>query len=506
MLSKVLSGTTIGLNGVLIEVETDVSQRGLPTFIIVGLPSKAVDEAKDRVRSAIINTSFDMPDSRVTVNLAPADIPKEGSGLDLPIAIGILAASGMIEKDILKDSIFIGELSLEGIVRKVPGVISIAMMANRKKIKNIFIPRENSSEALLIDNINIFPVKNLAELVLHLNKHKKIISAKKIELNNLQIEQEYEFDYADIKGQENAKRAFEIAASGFHNIYIKGPPGAGKTMLSRGFPSLFPNLTKEEVLEVSEIYSASGLLQENKYILFPPFRSPHHTTSKIGLTGGGTIPRPGEISLAHRGILFLDELPEFPRSTLEALRQPLEDGYISISRASGSLRFPSRFLLVAASNPCPCGYLGHPKKSCRCSPGLIIKYKKRVSGPLLDRIDLHVQVPPVEDEKLIKENVFEKSFDIKKRVIKAREKQKERFKKNQIKTNGEMQNSDLSKFCKIDQSGVDLLKQALSRLSLSARSYTKIIKISQTIADLEESGFIKSSHIAEALQYRIKED
>ena len=506
MLSKVLSGVTIGLEGVLIEVETDVSQRGLPTFIIVGLPSKAVDEAKDRVRTAITNTSFEMPDSRVTVNLAPADIPKQGSSLDLPIAVGILAASGMVEKEHLQRSIFIGELSLEGIVRRVPGVISIAMMAKKKNIKNIFVPWENSSEASLIDNLEIYPVKNLAELVLHLNGHKNITNAPKTSLDKLEAKQDIEFDYSDIKGQEHAKRAFEISASGFHNIYIKGPPGAGKTMLSRGFPSLFPNLSKEEVLEVSQIYSASGLIQDNKYILFPPFRTPHHTTSKIGLTGGGTIPKPGEISLAHKGILFLDELPEFPRSVLEALRQPMEDGYILISRALGSLRFPSKFLLVAASNPCPCGYLGHPKKTCRCSPGSIIKYKKKISGPLLDRIDLHILVPPVEEEKLTGNIVSEKSEDIRKRVIKARKKQLIRFKNSKIKTNGEMQNPDLKKYCKIEKQAIDLLKQAISRFSLSARSYTKVIKISQTISDLGESDFIKVSHVAEALQYRVKDD
>jgi magnesium chelatase family protein len=506
MLSKVLSGVTIGLKGVLIEVETDVSQRGLPTFIIVGLPSKAVDEAKDRVRTAIINTSFEMPDSRVTVNLAPADIPKQGSSFDLPIAIGILAASGMIEKNSLENSMFIGELSLEGVVRKIPGIISIAMMARRKKIKNLFLPYENSTEASLIENLNIYPVKNLAELVLHLNKHKKITCAAKITLDKLKSDEEFEFDYSDIKGQENAKRAFEIAAAGFHNIHIKGPPGAGKTMLSRGFPTLFPRLIKQEVLEVSEIYSASGLIKENKYILSPPFRSPHHTTSKIGLIGGGTIPRPGEISLAHRGILFLDELPEFPRSTLEALRQPMEDGYITISRAQGSLKFPCRFLLVAASNPCPCGYLGHPKKSCKCSNSSIIKYRKKISGPLLDRIDLHVLVPPVENKKLVNSSISEKSVEIKKRVVNARKKQLVRFKESKIKTNGEMQNHDLNKYCKLENQAIELLKQAVAKLVLSARSYTKVIKIAQTISDLDNLNIIKASHVAEALQYRMKEE
>jgi len=506
MLSKVYSGVTIGLDGVLIEVEVDVAQRGLPTFIIVGLPSKAVDESKDRVRTAIINSSFEVPDSRVTINLAPADIPKEGSSFDLPIAVGILASSGAINREGLNESLFIGELSLEGEIREVPGIISIVFMAKKKKLTKVFVPVKNSAEATLVDGIDIYPVKKLTDLVLHLNNHKLIEKAEKYNITNQIQEETYEFDYKDIKGQENAKRAFEIAASGFHNIHIKGPPGAGKTMLSRGFPSILPPLKKEEILEVSKIYSVAGLIKNNRYIVYPPFRSPHHTTSKIGLIGGGTHPRPGEISLAHRGVLFLDELPEFPRSTLEALRQPIEDGKIAISRASGSLKFPSKFLFVAASNPCPCGYLGHPKKACRCTPGGIIKYKKRVSGPLLDRIDLNVIVPPVEEDRLMTQETAEPSANIRKRVVKAREKQAQRFKEKKVKTNGEMNNSDIYKLCKIENQATELLKQAISRFSMSARSYMKTIKVSQTICDLDGKEAISKQHIAESLQYRFLDD
>jgi len=505
MLAKIFSGTTVGLDGVLIEVEVDIAERGFPGFTIVGLPDKSVDEAKERVRAAIINSSFSMPDTRLTVNLAPADIPKVGSAFDLPIAVGILAASGMIKKEKLKDCLFLGELSLKGDLRKVPGVLPIVLMAKKKRINEIFIPLENVKEASLVEGVNVYGVVNLKDLVLHLNDDIKINPYPYQSMNQI-LKTDYEYLFEDIKGQATAKRGCEIAAAGFHNILFKGPPGTGKTLLSKAFPSIMPPLEKEEMMEVTKIYSIAGLLTDSYFISQRPFRSPHHTISRIGLVGGGSTPTPGEISLAHRGVLFLDEFPEFPRSVLESLRQPLEDGKVTISRIQGSLTFPSRFLLIAAANPCPCGYLGHPKKPCRCLPGAIIKYKKRLSGPLLDRIDLHIDVPPVEEDELTTEANLETSEMIRQRVIKARERQKQRFKGLKIYTNSEMSSSEVKKFCQLTKEAVSLLKQAISRLSLSARSYFKTIKIAQTIADLAGKEKIDSVEIAEALQFRSSDE
>ncbi len=506
MLTKVFSGTVIGLNGILIDVEVDVAGRGFPTFTIVGLPSKAIDEAKDRVRTAIVNAMYEMPDSRITVNLAPADIPKVGSAFDLPIAVGILAASGIVPSESINDSLFVGELSLEGKVRSVPGILPIALMARENKIKNIFVPQENAKEAAIIDSLNVFPVANILDLILHLNKKQTITIQIPTDLKAIETSAESLSDFSEIRGQQQAKRALEIAAAGFHNVHLKGAPGAGKTMLSRSFPSILPMLEKEEVLEVSKIYSIAGLLHDRPYVATRPFRAPHHTTSRIGLIGGGSHPMPGEISLAHRGVLFLDEFPEFPRIVLEALRQPLEDGIVTISRAAGSLTFPARFLLLAASNPCPCGYLGHPKKECHCLPSMILRYRKRLSGPLLDRIDMHIHVPPVDEERLIRTEQSESSKEIQKRVVKARERQAIRFKGSQIFSNSEMGPTEIKKFCKLTEESTNLLKQAIVRLSLSARSYFKIIKLSQTIADLAGDEIIQLSYVAEALQYRVKEE
>jgi len=506
MLAKILSGTTIGLDGELIEVEVDVAGKGFPTFTIVGLPNKAIDEAKDRVRTAIINAGFEMPDSRLTVNLAPANIPKEGSAFDLPIAVGVLAASGMIKKEAFENSLFAGELSLEGEVRRIPGIISLALMAKNKKISTLYLPQVNAKEATLVEELTIFPVKTLADLILHLNGHSLITPQPIFPINELLPEEKYEFDFAEIRGQQQARRALEIAAAGFHNIHLKGPPGAGKTMLSRAFPSILPPMDKEEILEVTKIYSVAGLLNSSFFIAHRPFRSPHHTTSRIGLIGGGTKPAPGEISLSHRGVLFLDELSEFPRSVLEALRQPLEDGKVTISRASGSLTFPSRFLLLASSNPCPCGFLGHPKRPCHCMPGAILKYKKRLSGPLLDRIDLHIDVPPVEEDKLISQVQEESSKEIRKRITKAQKIQSIRFANSTIKANGEMSTAQIKKFCNLTDDAFSLLKQAISKLCLSARSYFKTIKVAQTIADLSTNKKIEKAFIAEALQYRVKDE
>jgi len=506
MLARIFTGTTIGLDGVIIEIEVDIASRGFPTFNLVGLPNKAIEEAKDRVRTAIVNTGFEMPDSRITVNLAPADIPKEGSSFDLPIALGILTAAGMVDKNTVKKSMFIGELSLEGHIRAVPGVLPLALLAREKNISTLYIPHENVQEASLINEVQVVPTYSLKELILHLNGIKCIRPAPPLSLEILDNTKsnKTEVDFCTIHGQETAKRALEVAAAGFHNVHLKGVPGAGKTLLSRAFPSLLPQMLREEVLEVSKIYSIVGMLKGKGYITARPFRSPHHTTSRIGLVGGGTHPLPGEISLAHRGVLFLDEFPEFPRSTIEALRQPLEDGEISISRAAGSVTFPSRFILIAASNPCPCGYLGHPHKKCTCSAYTIAHYRKRVSGPILDRIDIHVDVPPVKEEKLLTYQLSESTEEIRKRIARARKRQQNRF--HSSKMNAEMNTADIRTLCVLSDQAGSLLKTAINRLSLSARSYFKIIKIAQTIADLAESDRIEGVHVAEALQYRPREE
>jgi len=504
MLARIFSGTTIGLDGVIIEIEVDIANKGFPSFNLVGLPNKAIDESKDRIRTAISNVGFDMPDSRLTVNLAPADIPKMGCGFDLPIALGILVAAGMVDKKNVENSFFVGELSLEGTIRGVTGVLPLALLAREKKIKTMYVPTHNCLEASAVEGINVIPVFNLSELVLHLNGQKKIEAAPSLSLDHFSSHNPIEIDFEGIRGQETAKRALEIAASGNHNIHLKGVPGAGKTLLSRAFPSLMPVLEREEILEVSKIYSVVGLLQDKGFITTRPFRTPHHTTSRIGLIGGGTHPMPGEISLAHRGVLFLDEFPEFPRSTLESLRQPLEDGKICISRAAGSISFPCRFLLIAASNPCPCGYLGHPTKKCSCSFHTIEQYRKRLSGPILDRIDIHVDIPPVKQEKLTSDEKAESSATVRERVCAARNKQIKRFGK--ASTNAEMSSHQIRSLCTMSDAASTLLKTAITRLSLSARSYFKIIKIAQTISDLENADKIEGKHIAEALQYRPKEE
>lgn len=506
MLSTIFSGATVGLEGVFIKVEVDVADRGFPTFTIVGLPSKAIDESKERVRTAIKNSSYQMPETRLTINLAPADIPKEGSLFDLPIALGILASSGMVERAFLMDSLFVGELSLDGKIRPVSGILPIAQLAKEKKIANLFVPADNAYEAALVEGLAVYPVSDLVHLVLHLNSQKLIAPAPHSVLSDQAENSRCDFDFADIRGQESAKRALEIAASGFHNVHMKGPPGTGKTLLARSFPSILPPMDEEETIEVIKIYSVSTFFKNNTFAVRRPFRSPHHTTSRVGLIGGGAALTPGEISLAHRGILFLDELPEFPRSVLEALRQPLEDGAVTVSRAKGSLTFPSRFLLLAASNPCPCGFLGHAKKPCACSPWQIIKYKKRVSGPLLDRIDIHIDVPPVDEEKLTAKHRSEASIKVRERVEAARVRQRRRFADRRPKTNAEMTSAEVRTLCKLDDEATNLLKTAVSRLSLSARSYFKIIKVSQTIADLAGTDEINSACVAEALQYRTKEE
>lgn len=512
----------MGLDATPVEVEVDIGA-GLPQFLIVGLPDKAIEEAKERVRSAIKNSSAKIPEGRITCNLAPADLPKAGPLYDLPIAVGILAALEQI-KIPNKNSLFIGELSLDGRLRRVNGILPIMIMAKSKGFKEIYIPSENSKEGLLVSGLDIIPVQNLKDLIFYFRGEKKIKKIKTEDTTDFfdQKELPSENDLAYVKGQEQAKRALEISAAGAHNLIFIGPPGSGKTLLARSLPSILPKMSLEEALEVTKIYSVAGLITpESPLIYLRPFRTPHHTSSNIALVGGGTYPRPGEITLAHRGVLFMDELPEFGRSVLEALRQPLEDRIVTISRAAGSLQFPAHFSLVAAMNPCPCGFLNDPIKQCICTPTQILRYQKKISGPLLDRIDLHVEVPRVKYEKLADEKVAEGSDIVRARVEEAREIQSKRFidssradspstssresRGQKIRTNSEMKILDLKKHCQLDDESRLLLKSAVDQMHLSARSFHRILKLARTIADLELSEKIKSSHIAESLQYRPKE-
>lgn len=508
MLAKVFSGATVGLNGVLIEVEVDIAAQGLPAFNIVGLPDKAVEEAKERVRASIKNSGADLPPKRITVNLAPADLPKEGPAFDLPMAVGILRASEQLPKGDFSDAVFLGELSLDGSLRHTAGILPLALLAREKGFKKIFLPKINSEEASVVAGIAVYPVVDLIQLFRHFSGVQGIVPAKTISFKKLLEQTTAEFDFSEVQGQEQAKRALEIAAAGGHNVFMKGTPGSGKTMLARAFPGILPDLSEDEAMEVTKIYSITGNLPEGQSVVRSrPFRSPHHTTSRIGLIGGGSRPLPGEISLAHRGILFLDEFPEFPRHVLEALRQPMEDGIVTISRAAGTVSYPANFTLVAAANPCPCGYYGSDTKPCRCLPGQISRYQKRVSGPILDRIDIHLDIPHVKTEKLVSEKADGPSSSlIRKRVQAARNIQLKRFAKSKIKSNAEMSTRQAREFCKLSAENLALMRQATSQLALSARSYYKVLKIARTIADLADSREIASGHISEALQFRPKTD
>jgi len=505
MLAKVYSAAIVGLESVPIEVEIDIASQGLPSFTIVGLPDKAVEESKERVRSAIKNSNGDFPPKRITVNLAPADIPKEGPSYDLAIAIGILLASGQLQAD-MSDALCIGELSLDGRVRHVNGILPHAIMAKERGFKRIFIPKDDTKEAAVLHGMEIFPLETLTTFFNHLTNASPITPAQHISLDEFLEDIEYPYDLRDIIGQEQAKRALEIAAAGAHNLLMKGPPGAGKTLLAKTLPSILPNLTFDESLEVTKMYSISGMLDNKALIVKRPFRNPHHTTSHVGLIGGSATPRPGEISLAHRGVLFLDEFPEFPRHVLEAMRQPIEDGVVSISRALARVQFPAKFMLVAAQNPCPCGYYGDPTHECKCASSQILRYTKKISGPLLDRIDIHIDVPAVKRELLhtLDTSKNEASKTVQERVQKARDIQTKRFVGKITKTNAEMTSREIKEFCIPTQEGIDLLHKASEKMNLSARSFNRLLKVARTLADLQDHPTIESYHIAEALQYRPK--
>lgn len=509
MLTKILSSTHTGLETVPVDVEVNVFKKGFPGFNIIGLPNKSVEEAKERVKTALINTGVEFPNLKIIVNLAPADIPKEGSCYDLPIAVGILVSLEAFSLPKEK-SFFYGELSLDGGLRHTKGVFLLATAAKNLKVKNIFVPAQSANEASLVRGVNIYPVNCLKELIDHLSGVKLIKKLDKESLDEYFEEKlEPEFDFNEIMGQMIAKRALEIAASGGHNVFMQGPPGSGKTMLARALSGIMPPLSEKESLEVTKIFSITGNIPPGgSLIRNRPFRIVHHTTSRIGLVGGGSNPHPGEISLAHRGVLFLDEFPEFGRNTLEALRQPLEDGVVSVSRAAGSYTFPAKFMLVAASNPCPCGFLGDPKKECKCSPRMIMRYQSKLSGPLMDRIDIHLNVPAVEVEKLIEHGSSKLKGDssevVAKRVMEARQIQNKRFKGTDIFVNANMKNKHIKEFCPMEPGALLLLKQAVNSYNLSARTYFRLIKVSRTIADMAGEREIKTNHVAEALQYRIR--
>jgi len=506
MFTKVNSCANIGLNCELVEVETDESKNAQFAFLIVGLADAAVQEAKERVRFALRNSGLRGLRYKTVVNLAPADLHKEGPGFDLAIAVSILQTTEQLALVDLKNSLFVGELALNGETRHTSGILPIAIFAKEHGYKNLFIPEANAAEAALISDVNIYPVKNLFQLFSHLTNHDLIEPLKNTGAFAADLAPTFNVDMAHVHGQEQAKRALEIAAAGCHNVLMSGPPGSGKTLLARTIPSILPAMQEEEILEVTKIYSVAGLLPKEKPIITArPFRSPHHTSSGVALVGGGKMPKPGEISLAHRGILFLDEFPEFPRPVLENLRQPLEDGVISISRASGTLTFPARFTLIASQNPCPCGYFTDTEKRCTCTPMQILKYQKKVSGPIIDRIDLHIEVPRVNFEKLQGGASSEPSSVIRERIKRVHDIQKSRFQNSGIKYNAEMRPQDIKEYCQVDQTSLDLLRNAVSQMHLSARSYHRILKISRTIADLENCDNIQSRHIAEALQYRPKE-
>lgn len=504
MVNKVTTATVIGLDAYKITVEIDVIN-SIPGISIVGLPDTAVNEARDRVRSAVKNSGYTFPAKKVVINLAPADMKKTGTNFDLPIAIGILVEEGVLESEKIGDYAFVGELSLDGEIRGVNGVLPIILGLKNSGVKNVIVPSINSNEAALVDGINIYGAEHLTDVVNHFVETP--LKIKKIDINEyLQKhgENEYIYDFKDVKGQKKAKKALEIAAAGGHNLLMSGSPGSGKTLMAKCFASILPPLELDEALELTKIYSISGLLSPDEPLMTKrPFRPVHHTASANGIIGGGSNPKPGEITLAHRGVLFLDEIVEFPRQVLEVLRQPLEDAKVVISRANHSITYPAKFMLLAAMNPCPCGFLGDKEKQCTCSEFQINRYLSRLSGPLLDRIDLQIEVPRLTSEELLKSSADEESSaDIRKRVIKARKIQYERYKNDNIFTNSELTPKLIKKYCKIDKQSEDLLKTAIVKYQLSGRRYDRILKLARTIADLDGAQDIKQTHLMQALQYR----
>jgi magnesium chelatase family protein len=504
MLTTVYSAATYGINAYLIEIETNI-ENTVPNFFMVGLPDNAVKESRERVASAMKNSSFIYPNKRITINLAPADIKKEGSSYDLPIAIGMLASSGQVGTELLGEMVILGELSLEGTLRPVHGALPIAVELKKKGIRGIILPAENAREAAMVEGIDVYGVETLSDAV-DLLEGKSSLEPLRMNMREVfSTEQKYIADFSEVKGQENVKRALEVAAAGGHNIIMIGPPGSGKTMLARRLPGILPPLTFEESIETTKIHSVAGILPPGSaLVVHRPFRSPHHTISDSALVGGGTIPRPGEISLSHHGVLFLDELPEFARNVLEVMRQPLEDGKVTISRSKMSVDFPANFMLICAMNPCPCGNHGNANAECTCTPMQIQKYMAKISGPLLDRIDIHIEVPAVKVAELSQKKPGEHSLSIRDRVINAREIQLKRFSSHHkhLFSNAGMQSKEIREFCGIDSSGEELLKLAMTKLGLSARAYDRILKVSRTIADLAGSIDILAEHLSEAIQYR----